>query len=90
MKVTDAIATLENVVANTGLTEWLKPSGVFQGAGLSNVFTSLDLLKCAFKAAYDCTLDCVISSKGDSIHLYPVQILDVPESEQVCMKMGQQ
>lgn len=46
--------------------------GRFLAAGLSNV--SLVLLKYVLKTAYDCTLDWVIPSGRDKIHLYLVQV----------------
>lgn len=62
--------------------------GRFLAAGLSNVFMSLNLLKCVLKTAYDCVLDCVIPSGGDKIHLYLVQIGITHECEQVCVKLS--
>lgn len=36
---------------------FLGKGGTFLAGGLSNVFMTLDLLKCVLKTAYDCTLD---------------------------------
>lgn len=66
----------------------VKSSG-FQFVCLNDVFLSLDLLHSVIKAAYKCTLDWVIPSRGAQIHFYALQILDAPECE-VCMKLGQQ